>query len=447
MFIIYDIIFLIFAVVYLPLYFIRGKLNLGFLRRLGFLPAQLNLDRPIWIHAVSVGEAIAIKGLLSQLRQAYPGKKLVISTVTATGNKIAQGLVKEGDFLTYLPLDFSFIVRGVLKRIDPCMFIIAETEIWPNLISSLDKLQVPVVTVNGRISDSSYGGYRLIKFFIRPILRMVKQFCVQSDLDAWRLESLGVDKQRIQVTGNVKFDINLDPCFEVNVLTYRAKLWLGQLDKLLVCGSTHPKEEKLIFTAYQELLLDFPRLKLLIAPRHPERSEKISRLATDKGFMPIFISSISGACPVRSIAARGATSNGACPTCINRAVFILDTIGELFNYYSAADIVFVGGSMVKQGGHNILEPASLKKPVIFGPYMFNFRDISELFLVNQAALMAHNRKELVDKIKELLSSNLLAKGMVERAYELIIANRGATNKNIQIIKQLMNTEDMENSVF
>ncbi|MHB8154617.1 MAG: 3-deoxy-D-manno-octulosonic acid transferase [Candidatus Omnitrophota bacterium] len=420
MFIIYDFIFLIFALVYLPLYFLRGKLNFGFLRRLGFLPAQLNLDRPIWIHAVSVGEAIAIKELLTQLRLAYPGKKLVISTVTATGNKIAQSLVKDGDFLTYLPLDFSFIVKHVLKKINPCMFIIAETEIWPNLITSLDKLQIPVITVNGRISDSSYSGYRIIKFFIQPILRMVKQFCVQSDLDALRLESLGVDQQRIQVTGNVKFDINLDPIAELDVLTYRNKLWLGQLDKLLVCGSTHPGEEELIFAAYQKLLLVFPKLKLLIAPRHPERSEKIFRLAVERGFMPVFISNISG----------------ADPTCINRPVFILDTIGQLLNYYSAADIVFVGGSMVKKGGHNILEPASLKKPVIFGPYMFNFRQISELFLANQAALMAANSPELADKVKELLNNNLLAKGLVERAYELIIKNRGATHKNIQIIKKL-----------
>lgn len=420
MFIVYDLIFLVVAIFYLPLYFLRGKFNAGFLRRLGFLPAQLNLDRPIWIHAVSVGEAIAIKGLLSQLRQVYPGKKLVISTVTSTGNIIARSLVKSGDLVTYLPLDFSFIVKRVLKKIDPCIFIIAETEIWPNLITSLAKLGVPVVTVNGRISDSSYRGYRLIKFFIQPILRMVRQFCVQSDLDALRLTSLGVDKSRVQVTGNVKFDINLNASLEVDVLTYRAKLWLRQTDKLLVCGSTHPGEEELILAAYQELLLAVPELKLLIAPRHPERSGLISKLATEKGFMPVLISGISG----------------ACPTCINRAVFILDTIGELLNYYSTADIVFVGGSMVKQGGHNILEPASFKKPIIFGPHMFNFRQISELFLANQAAFVVANSQELVLKAKELLGSNLLAKGLGQRAYELIVKNRGATQKNIQIIKQL-----------
>ncbi|MFH1281919.1 MAG: glycosyltransferase N-terminal domain-containing protein, partial [Candidatus Omnitrophota bacterium] len=315
MFLFYDLVFLIFAVIYLPGYFLRGKLSAGFSRRLGFLPAQLNLGRPIWIHAVSVGEAIAIKGFLGQLRQAYPGKKLVISTVTVTGNKIAQGLVEEGDFLTYLPLDFSFIVKHVLKRINPCMFIIAETEIWPNLISCLDELQVPVITVNGRISDSSYGGYRLIKFFIRPILRMVKQFCVQSELDARRLVSLGVGRQKIQVTGNVKFDINLVPIAESVILSYRTKLGLGQFDKLLVCGSTHPGEEELILAAYQEVLLVFPKLKLLIAPRHSERSENISRLAAKMGFMPVLVSSIPTVCQAG----------------INKLVFILDSIGQLFN--------------------------------------------------------------------------------------------------------------------
>ena len=246
MFIIYDLLFLIFALVYLPVYFFRGKLNSGLLRRVGFLPAQLNLDRPIWIHAVSVGEAVAIRGLVVQLRKVYPQKKIVISTVTATGNKIAQGLVNPGDFLTYLPLDFSFIVKHVLNKINPCIFIIAETEIWPNLITGLYKMKIPVVTVNGRISDGSYGGYRAIKFFIRPILRMVKQFCVQSEADALRLQSLGVDKQNIQVTGNLKFDINLDQVAKIDGQIYRQKLRLTQNDKLLVCGSTHPQEEEII---------------------------------------------------------------------------------------------------------------------------------------------------------------------------------------------------------
>ncbi len=420
MFIIYNLIFFIFALIYLPLYLLRGKFHHGFSRRLGFLPDNLNLDRPIWIHAVSVGEAVAIKGLVMNLRKIYPQKKLVISTVTATGNKIAKTLVNEGDFLTYLPLDFSFIARNVLKRINPCMFIIAETEIWPNLIACLYKQKVPIITVNGRISDSSYNGYRAIKFFIRPILKKVMKFCVQSDIDGLRLQDLGVDRDKIQVTGNMKFDINLEDASGVNAFSYRQKLWLAIDDKLLVCGSTHPEEEEIIFEAYKVLLTTLPKLKLLIAPRHPERSNEVGRLGQRNGFIPVFISTIPR----------------LCPTCINRPVFILDIIGELFNYYSAADIVFIGGSLVKTGGHNILEPASLRKPVIFGPHMFNFRDISELFLKNKAALMVSDCDGLIDKIKEILKCDLLAKELAQRSYELILKNRGATIRNIQVIRQL-----------
>ncbi|PIQ90078.1 MAG: hypothetical protein COV71_05915 [Candidatus Omnitrophica bacterium CG11_big_fil_rev_8_21_14_0_20_41_12] len=420
MFIIYDLIFFIFVLIYFPLYLLRGKFHQGFSRRLGSLPRDLNLDRPIWIHAVSVGEVISIKGLVTELRKVYPQKKMVISTVTATGNKIARTLVNEGDFLTYLPLDFSFIIKAVLRKINPCVFIIAETEIWPNLINCLDQQKIPVITVNGRISDGSYGGYRAIKFLIRTLLRKINKFCVQSDTDALRLQNLGVIKGNIQVTGNVKFDIDLTAAAGIDYLAYRQKLWLKPDNKLLVCGSTHPKEEEIIFKAYQGLLIAYPDLKLLIAPRAPQRSKDIASLAEANGFMPVYISSITG----------------ECPTCINKAVFILDVIGELFNYYAAADMVFMGGSLIKRGGHNIIEPASLKKPVIFGPHMFNFRDISELFLRNEAAIMVHSQDELAAKIKEILSNSPAAREMAERSYGLIIANQGATLKNIQAIKQV-----------
>ncbi|MDD5097180.1 MAG: 3-deoxy-D-manno-octulosonic acid transferase, partial [Candidatus Omnitrophica bacterium] len=420
MFILYDLVFFIFILAYLPLYLLRGKFHRGFASRLGILPADLNLARPIWVHAVSVGEAVSIKGLVTQLRKTYPDKKLVISTVTATGNKIAQGLIGPGDLLLYLPLDLSFIVKHVLKKINPALFVIAETEIWPNLITQLDKQKIPIAIVNGRISDGSYSGYRAIKYIIRPILRKVSIFLLQSDTDASRLESLGVAKEKIQVTGNLKFDINLNAGLELDASAYRAKLMLGPEDKLWVCGSTHPGEEKIVFETYQKLLLIYPKLKLLLAPRHPERSREIAALASKMKFMPIFVSSISG----------------ACPTCINNPVFILDTIGQLFNYYACADIVFIGGSLIKKGGHNILEPASLKKPIIFGPHMFNFRDITDLFMKYKAGIMVNNAQELNLKVKELLANDILANDFGQRAYELISRNCGATLKNIQAIKQL-----------
>lgn len=433
--IIYDFLFLIFVLVCFPFYLLAGKLNAGFFSRLGFLPKRLGSGRPIWIHAVSVGEVVSIKGLLSQLRQVYPDKRVVISTVTATGNKIARGLVKEGDFLTYLPLDFSFIVKRVLKKVNPCIFIIAETEIWPNLISCLYQQKIPVITVNGRISDNSYAGYRAVKLFIRPILKKISRFCVQSDTDALRLRDLGVAEQDIQVTGNVKFDINLEAAAGIDFLAYRKKLGLSEDDRLLVCGSTHHGEEELILKGYPKLLTVFPRLKLLIAARHPQRSKEIASLVVKSGFTPVFISNIDGAFSVSQSSPQKNALGAAGPVCV-KPVFILDVIGELFNYYSAADIVFMGGSLVKKGGHNILEPASLRKPVIFGPHMFNFREISGIFLKNNAAIMAHSGDELADKIKEILASPLAAEEMVNRAYKLIIINKGATLKNIQVIKQL-----------
>jgi 3-deoxy-D-manno-octulosonic-acid transferase len=193
----------------------------------------------------------------------------------------------------------------------------------------------------------------------------------------------------------------------------------------LVCGSTHPEEEEIIFAAYHKLLAVFPGLKLLIAPRHPERSQRVAKIAENYDFMPVLISKISA----------------TCPACMKHPVFILDTIGELFNYYSAADIVFIGGSLVKRGGHNVIEPASLKKPVVFGPYMFNFRQISSLFLAHQAALTCIDSQELADRIRELLTSSILSKELGEKAYNLIVNNRGATDRNIQVIKTFISQEN------
>ncbi len=423
MFIIYNLIFFIFFIIYLPVYLLQGKLNRDFLRRLGFLPRGIKFEHPIWIHAVSVGETNAIRGLIEELRKAYPGKQLVISCVTATGYKVAQGLIKSGDFLTYLPLDFSFIIKRLMRKVNPCCFIIAETEIWPNLISGLFKQKVPIIIINGRISDRSYSGYRAIKLFIKPILKKINYFCVQTDVDALRLRNLGVERRNIQVTGNMKFDLNLSAIKDPGI--YRAKLWLSDDDKLFVCGSTHPQEETLILQAYKEVVVVFPRLKLLIAPRHPQRGKEVANLIAAQGFMPVFISQISG----------------ACPTCINKPVFILDSIGELLNYYAAADVVFVGGSLVKTGGHNLLEPASFKKPIIFGPEMFNFRQMQKLFLEHKAGLMANNALELTQKIKDILSNNLLAQQLGQAAFDLILRHQGASKRNVSLIKQFLNQKE------
>ena len=418
MFIIYDLIFLLISLLYLPSYIFRGKFHAGFWQRLGLLPRNLPPAGAVWVHAVSVGEAAAMKGLLEEIRRRFPEKRIVFSTVTATGNQVARAMLKAEDCLIYLPLDFSFIVRRVLAKFKPALFIIAETEIWPNLISCLYRHKVPLAVVNGRISDRSFAGYSRIRPFLRPLLNKISAFCVQAQRDKERLMRLGVAAEKIEVTGNMKFDTAPDRQAGVNT-DKRKKLGLAPEDKLWVCGSTHPGEEKVIFTAYKDLLVDFPRLKLLVAPRHPQRCAEIERLAQELGLRAL------------SISHADLTNLTGTPV-----AFLLDTVGELVNYYAVADIVFVGGSLVKKGGHNILEPALFAKPIIFGPQMFNFRDIAELFLAQNAAVMVYNGKGLKENVARLLraaAGNLLG----GNARALIAQNQGATARNMQIIARLL----------
>ena len=269
MFIIYDLIFLVFALLWLPVYLCKRKFHQGFRMRLGILPEDLELNQPIWLHAVSVGEVMATRKVIAELRVTYPDKKFLVSTVTPTGNKIAKGIARPSDFVSYLPLDLSFIVRYVVDRIKPSLFVIMETEIWPNLISYLYRKNIPIILVNGRISNRSFGGYRIIKFLFKPLLNKINLFCVQTKVDAERFLRLGVPQEKIKITGNMKFDI---ADLKKDYTDYRLKLGLDAQERLLVAGSTHPGEEEVILSIYKELLRDFPDLQLLIAPRHPERA-------------------------------------------------------------------------------------------------------------------------------------------------------------------------------
>jgi 3-deoxy-D-manno-octulosonic-acid transferase len=401
----------------LPVYLFKGKFHRGFIRRFGLVPKGINFDRPIWIHAVSVGEAIAMRGLIEELRVLYPFKNFVISTVTPTGNKIARSIARGSDFVTYLPMDLSFITQKVIKKIKPCAFIIAETEIWPNLISTLYRFQIPIAILNARISDTSFKGYSAIKYLVRPILNKVAIFCAQSAGDSIKLSALGVMPGKIEATGNMKFDQAPEP--KGGSKLYRDKLALKEGETLLVAGSTHPQEEEILLNAYLKLLNLFPTLRLLLAPRHPERSDEVNNLIKYSGFNPQKVSLLNSRKPDKG------------------TVFILDTVGDLAKFYAAADIVFVGGSLTKNGGHNILEPAFLGKPVIFGPYMFNFRDIAQELLIHRAALQVFNQEDLILRIKELLDNNLRAKELVENAKKVILNNQGATKRNIALIRKLI----------
>ena len=363
---------------------------------------------------------MAIKGLLEELKKIYPDKRFVISTVTPTGNKIARNIATAGDWVTYLPLDLSFIISRVMGKINPSVFILAETEFWPNLITHLYQKRIPIIVVNARISDASFKGYLSIKFLLKNILNKINLFCSQTRRDAERLIRLGVSENKIRITGNMKFDLKSYSTLNEST-DLKLKIGLKPKEKFLVAGSTHSGEEEVVLAAYKKLLVSFPDLRLLIAPRHPERTADLERLIRLKGFDTIRISKLADS-PDRS-------SN-------RRAVFILDTVGELLSFYSIADVVFVGGSLVKNGGHNLLEPAILAKPILFGPHMFNFRDIAQLFLEHHAALLVRDAEELCSNVKYLLDNPDKIQSLSQRARGLLIANRGATQKNVEIIKDL-----------
>ncbi|MFH1398417.1 MAG: 3-deoxy-D-manno-octulosonic acid transferase [Candidatus Omnitrophota bacterium] len=424
MFILYDFIYLVFVIFYLPVFFLKKKKYPGFRMRLGILPKDLNLESPIWIHAVSVGEAQAVRGLVEGLRVQYPGKKLVISTVTPTGNKIVRGIARPVDFVFYFPLDLSFIVRKVIARIKPSLFIIAETEIWPNIISYISAQAIPILVVNGRISDSSFKGYYYLKFILKPLLNKVNIFCMQTEQDAHRLVCLGVDPDKIKITGNVKFDLKDYSGSNSSCLPagkgLKNRLGIEEQGKILVCGSTHPKEEEIILGAYIKLLDEIKGLRLIIAPRHPERSNEISGLIKKFGLQSQLFSSL----------------NSAIYNSQKKSVIIVDSVGQLLNFYAIADIVYIGGSLIKHGGQNILEPALFAKPILFGPHMFNFRNIADLFLTNQAAVLVHNKSEFQDKVKYYLANSQAAAELGRCAKSLISKNQGATQKTLEYIKLL-----------
>jgi 3-deoxy-D-manno-octulosonic-acid transferase len=425
----YDLLFLIFAVFYLPVFLFKKKFHAGFAMRMGFLPRIIEQDAPIWVHAVSVGEAMSIRHLVENLKEKFPQKDFIISTVTPTGNKIARSFAGKNDVVIYLPLDFSWIVRGVIDRLSPSLFVIAETEIWPNLITCLHKKNIPIAIVNTRISDRSFKKYLLAKFLVKPVLDKISVFCVQTPEDGLRLEQLGVATKKIKLTGNMKFDIKIRDYEELkkDYADYRVKLGLGIKEKLLVAASTHPGEEEEVLKVYLNLRISFPDLRLLVAPRHPERSESLVKLINKYPFLQ-----------ARRISQLPRLNASNAPEA-HKQVFILDTIGQLMYFYAIADIVFVGGSLVKNGGHNILEPASLGKPILFGRHMFNFRDIADMFVKNNAGIMVNDPQELEIELKKILEDKLKIIELGNASRKVILENQGATAKNTEAITALLKT--------
>jgi 3-deoxy-D-manno-octulosonic-acid transferase len=428
MLVLYDFILFICAIIYLPVFLLRRKLHPGFGARLGALPQGLRLDKPVWIHAVSVGEAASIRPLVEGLRRELPAQRFVFSTVTPTGNTMISSVASPRDFVTYLPLDFSAVVRKFLRELDPVALVIVETELWPNLIYRAARKGIPIIVVNGRISDASFARYNLVRFLVAPLLNRLTVYCVQSERDAAKLTRLGLDPGKIRITGNMKFDITTREPGELRAEygAWRLSAGIESAERLLVAASTHQGEESQVLASFTQVRSRFPRLKLLIAPRHPQRCAEVEDEVRRAGLDPVRISTVAARKGIGIF--KGSAPND---------VFILDTVGKLMYFFAIADIVFVGGSLTATGGHNILEPASLGKPVLFGPHMFNFRDIAALFLEKNAAIKVADAGELSEQIALLLADPSRATLLGDAARRIIADNKGATQRNAGIIKNFL----------
>lgn len=418
MFFIYDVLYFLGFIFYLPVLFLRGKLHGGFKQRFAFFGEELKYrlsQKPnIWFHAVSVGEVLAIVQLVEKLRLSHPDCQMVISTVTPTGYGLAMKRFKKQDIVIFAPLDIGWIVQRFIRAIRPEIFIIAETEIWPNLLTALARVDVPMVMVNGRISDRSFYQYKKFRFLFCDALKAFRAFCMQSVRDADRIIALGAVPKNVIVSGSMKFD---DVSLEEKITL--SSIGLKEDAMLWVAGSTHSKEEKIVVDVFQKLKQKFPLLSLVIVPRHIDRADEICGIVRASGLGAVKFSS----------AQSSGTDCGA--------VMVVDTIGHLKSFYRLATVVFVGKSLAGFGGQNIIEPAFFSKPVVVGPHMQNFAEIMDIFLDARAMIQIQEEGQLFEALSKLLESAELRNSLGQRAFLTVTKNQGAVNANEKMISGIL----------
>ena len=393
-----------------------GKYVSTFRQRMGRPSVNPAGRSSIWIHAVSVGEALAARSLLQPLRERFPDLLIFVSTTTVTGYAVAQKSLGAADGIFFSPFDLPHPVRGALDAVRPRLLVLVETEIWPNLIHEARRRGVRVAIVNGRLSEASFVGYRRVRGLLKRVLSEIDLFLMQGDDHARRARELGAAPERVRVLGNLKFDA---------VTAARATDEIARLFEpaagrpLWVAGSTMPGEETAILTALREVRERVPDVALVMAPRHPERFDEVSALVESAGF----------GCVRRTELGPGGWTNGS--------VVVLDTIGELPQLYSLASVVFVGGSLVPTGGHNVLEPAVAGKAVVVGPHMENFREIAELFSAEGGLVQIGSAEELPSAIASLLTDAPRREAMGQRARGLVDRNRGAVARTADALAGLL----------
>ncbi len=413
---------------------VLGKSWEGLGERFGILPdpikALKDSEGPIvWVHAVSVGEVAAAEPIVRELRLAEPAAQIVLSTTTPTGRKMATQLNLDLEGLIYFPFDLPGVSEHALTAISPDLIVLMEAELWPNLLAAAHAMSIPVAVINGRISDAAYPKNRLFRPLFAWVLSNVELLCAQSEKDAQRFVTLGASPQRVIVSGNTKFDEDFPYVPPEEEAKWRQDFGFPQESPVLLAGSTHPGEDEQILDAFDQLHAQHPDLELVIAPRHPQRGDDIEKLVSEHGYATYRRSRVLAEIEAgkKLDLSRGAQVR----------VVILDTIGELSRVFSVATVVFMGGSLVPRGGHNILQPLAQGKPVIFGPYTHNFRDISALALREDAAIQAANATELMGAVDRLLSSEAEHELYQAKGQTLLHKYAGASRRAVTELARLL----------
>ena len=411
----------------------RGKEPGSLRERFGRLPAAVNPDRrpSIWVHAVSVGEALAARPLLRALRAAYPKHRLVVSTTTATGQRVARGFGGDVDAVCYAPLDFPWFVNRALDRIAPDLLLVVDTEIWPNLLRACRRCGVCTLLVNGRLSDRSFRRYRLVRGCMRRVLADVGRVCAQTEEWARRFVAIGADPDRVTVTGSLKFDaVGGPPAAAGADDSLRAAFAFARSRPVLIAASTLRGEEEPVLRAFARIRRTAPDALLVIAPRHPERFDEARGIAGRAG------------CRARMRSELATAGDPGGPAV---DVVILNTLGELGRLFEIASAVFVGGSLVPAGGHNPIEPAAFGRAIVFGPHMENFADVARELVARGAAIQVRDADGLEETLADLMRDGERRSRLGEAARAVVDRNLGATRRTLESVAALLPPEDCEST--
>lgn len=426
MYLLYSLVTLLAAVLLSPFFLIQGLRKNKYVgsvgQRLGSLPPDINAagEDSIWLQAVSVGEVLAARPLISELHKRYPSLRVFLSTTTLSGQQLARRSVSDVDAVFYFPFDWTLTARRTLNVVRPRLFVMTETEIWPNLLRECKRRGVKTLMVNGRISYRSFPRYRTIRAFMKRVLADIDRFCVQSEDTSRRLVELGADPSRIVVTGSLKFD-----SLESSPTPGRGRERVLRFFRMppnrpvIIAGSTLRGEEEAVIRAFNRVRASGVNALLVIAARHPERFSEVERVCRHEGLAVVRRTELPIDAEPRADAV------------------VLDTIGELAQLYQIATVVFVGGSLVPAGGHNILEPALYGKPVVFGPHMQNFGEIAETFLSNGAAIQVRDAHELDEAMLSLIGDPVRRARVGAAARALVESNRGARDRTLAVVRDLL----------